>query len=83
MNFISKYTMQFNVLQNIPAIIMSNLIWNGLQFKKRMFISTVLIFVWQVQALLGDKRVTEALELAKNANKAGLTRDKFLKVGSS
>jgi hypothetical protein len=33
--------------------------------------------------LLGDKRVTEALELAKNANKAGLTRDKFLKVGSS
>lgn len=34
----------------------------------------------QVQALLGDKRVTEALELAKNANKAGLTRDKFLKI---
>jgi len=47
-----------------------------------MFISTVLI-VLQVQALLGDKRVTEALELAKNANKVGLTRDKFLKVGSS
>ncbi|CAG2204159.1 TGFBRAP1 [Mytilus edulis] len=34
----------------------------------------------QVQALLGDKRVTEALDLAKNANKAGLTRDKFLKI---
>ena len=33
----------------------------------------------QVQALLQDKRVTEALELAKNANKAG-SKDKYLKV---
>lgn len=41
----------------------------------------ILIILLQVQALLGDKRVTEALDLAKNANKTGLTRDKFLKVG--
>ncbi|KAK3103798.1 hypothetical protein FSP39_021971 [Pinctada imbricata] len=33
----------------------------------------------QVQALLQDKRVTEALELAKNANKTG-SKDKYLKI---
>ena len=35
----------------------------------------------QIQALLADKRVTEALDLAKNANRTGMTREKFLKVG--
>lgn len=34
----------------------------------------------QVQALLADKRVTEALDLAKNANKSGLSRDKINKI---
>ena len=34
----------------------------------------------QIQALLADKRVTEALDLAKNANRTGMTREKFLKV---
>jgi len=33
----------------------------------------------QVQGLLADKRTTEALELAQNANH-GLPREKFLKV---
>ncbi|KAL5007714.1 hypothetical protein ScPMuIL_016520 [Solemya velum] len=34
----------------------------------------------QVQALLADKRVKEALDLARNANKFGLSRDKFLRI---
>ncbi|KAG1699826.1 Transforming growth factor-beta receptor-associated protein 1 [Nymphon striatum] len=34
----------------------------------------------QVQALLGDKRVDEALELAKYANKAGLSKEQFDKI---
>ncbi|XP_053384249.1 transforming growth factor-beta receptor-associated protein 1-like [Mercenaria mercenaria] len=34
----------------------------------------------QVQGLLADKRTQEALDLAKNANHAGLTKDKFLKI---
>lgn len=29
---------------------------------------------------MADKRVTEALDLAKNANKSGLSRDKINKV---
>jgi hypothetical protein len=33
-----------------------------------------------VQALLVDKRVTEALDLAKNVNKSGLSKDKINKV---
>ncbi|KAK7098537.1 transforming growth factor-beta receptor-associated protein 1-like [Littorina saxatilis] len=37
-------------------------------------------FEKQIQALLADKRVTEALDLAKNANRTGMTRDKFLKM---
>ncbi|XP_005106604.1 transforming growth factor-beta receptor-associated protein 1 [Aplysia californica] len=37
-------------------------------------------FEKQIQALLADKRVNEALELAKNANKTGMTRDKFVKM---
>jgi len=32
----------------------------------------------QIQALLADKRVTEALYLAKNARKTGLSKEKFL-----
>ncbi|XP_006818165.1 transforming growth factor-beta receptor-associated protein 1-like, partial [Saccoglossus kowalevskii] len=34
----------------------------------------------QIQALLHDKRVDEALALAKNAKRAGLSKDKFLKI---
>ncbi|KAG8197505.1 hypothetical protein JTE90_007243 [Oedothorax gibbosus] len=34
----------------------------------------------QVQALLGDKKVAEALELAKYSNKAGLSKDQFRNV---
>ncbi|XP_060603083.1 transforming growth factor-beta receptor-associated protein 1-like [Ruditapes philippinarum] len=34
----------------------------------------------QVQGLLADKRTQEALDLARNANHAGLTKDKFLKI---
>ncbi|XP_055901147.1 transforming growth factor-beta receptor-associated protein 1-like [Biomphalaria glabrata] len=37
-------------------------------------------FEKQIQALLADKRVTEALDLARNANKTGMSRDKFLKM---
>ncbi|BFZ03909.1 hypothetical protein BsWGS_06947 [Bradybaena similaris] len=37
-------------------------------------------FEKQIQALLADKRVQEALDLARNANKTGMTRDKFLKM---
>ncbi|RUS87528.1 hypothetical protein EGW08_004704, partial [Elysia chlorotica] len=37
-------------------------------------------FEKQIQALLADKRVQEALELAKNANKTGMSRDKFVKM---
>lgn len=37
-------------------------------------------FEKQIQALLADKRVTESLELAKNANRTGMSRDKFLKM---
>ncbi|CAL1541537.1 unnamed protein product [Lymnaea stagnalis] len=37
-------------------------------------------FEKQIQALLADKRVGEALDLARNANKTGMTRDKFLKM---
>ncbi|XP_046549254.1 transforming growth factor-beta receptor-associated protein 1-like [Haliotis rubra] len=37
-------------------------------------------FEKQIQALLADKRVKEALELAKNATKTGLSREKFLKM---
>ncbi len=36
--------------------------------------------LFQIQALLADKRVMEALNLAKNARKTGLSKDKFLKV---
>lgn len=34
----------------------------------------------QVQSLLADKRTHEALDLARNANHAGLTADKFQKI---
>lgn len=34
----------------------------------------------QVQALLADKRVSEALDLARNANRVGLSKDKFNKI---
>ncbi|GFR68319.1 transforming growth factor-beta receptor-associated protein 1 [Elysia marginata] len=37
-------------------------------------------FEKQIQALLADKRVQEALELAKNANKTGMSREKFVKM---
>ncbi|GFO22479.1 transforming growth factor-beta receptor-associated protein 1 [Plakobranchus ocellatus] len=37
-------------------------------------------FEKQIQALLADKRVQEALDLAKNANKTGMSRDKFVKM---
>ncbi|KAL4225569.1 transforming growth factor [Mactra antiquata] len=34
----------------------------------------------QVQGLLADKRTQEALDLARNANHVGLTKEKFLKI---
>lgn len=34
----------------------------------------------QIQALLADKRVSEALELVNNANRTGLAKDKFQKM---
>ncbi|CAI9729846.1 growth factor-beta receptor-associated 1-like [Octopus vulgaris] len=34
----------------------------------------------QIQALLADKRVTEALDLAKNSNRTGVSKEKFLKM---
>ncbi|ESP04691.1 hypothetical protein LOTGIDRAFT_135703 [Lottia gigantea] len=37
-------------------------------------------FEKQIQALLADKRVTEALELAENAHSTGMTKDKFMKM---
>ena len=37
-------------------------------------------FTLQIQALLADKRVPEALDLAQNANKTGMTRERFTKV---
>ncbi|KAL3842523.1 hypothetical protein ACJMK2_020527 [Sinanodonta woodiana] len=57
-------------------------------FDGRVFISSakeiyaLVPVAWekQVQALLADKRVQEALDLAKNANHAGLSKDKFLKI---
>ncbi|PVD33381.1 hypothetical protein C0Q70_04636 [Pomacea canaliculata] len=44
------------------------------------FTAFYLSLLKQIQALLADKRVTEALELAKNANRTGMTREKFLKM---
>ncbi|XP_062566210.1 transforming growth factor-beta receptor-associated protein 1-like [Saccostrea cucullata] len=57
-------------------------------FDGKVFISSVreiyslVPVAWekQVQALLLDKRVTEALDLARNANKSGLSRDKINKI---
>ncbi|XP_064600183.1 transforming growth factor-beta receptor-associated protein 1-like [Liolophura sinensis] len=34
----------------------------------------------QIQSLLADKRVAEALELTKNAKKTGLSREKFMRL---
>jgi hypothetical protein len=41
------------------------------------------MYFLQIQALLADKRVKEALDLAKNARKIGLDKEKFLKVSQS
>ncbi len=38
------------------------------------------MFQFKVQALLDDKRTSEALDLARNARKTGLTKDDFMKV---
>ena len=38
------------------------------------------VIVAQIQALLADRRVKEALELARNATNIGLKKEKFQKV---
>jgi len=35
---------------------------------------------WQIQSLLTDKRVTEALDLAHSARKLSLSKQEFTKV---
>lgn len=35
---------------------------------------------FQIQSLLNDKRVSEALDLARNARKTGLSKENFTKV---
>ncbi|CAE1177010.1 VPS3 [Acanthosepion pharaonis] len=57
-------------------------------FDGRIFVSsskeiyTLVPVAWekQIQALLADKRVSEALELVNNANRTGLAKDKFQKM---
>ncbi|KAK6191375.1 hypothetical protein SNE40_003084 [Patella caerulea] len=57
-------------------------------FEGRLFIASAreiyslvpVAFEKQIEALLYDKRVAEALELAENAHKTGMTKDKFMKI---
>lgn len=38
--------------------------------------------IGQIQSLLNDRRVSEALELARGVHKTGLSKDKFTAVSS-
>lgn len=46
-------------------------------------INKLFLYFFQVQALLADKKVAEALELAKYSNKAGLSKEQFRNVSIS
>ena len=38
--------------------------------------------IWQIQSLLNDRRVSEALELARGVHKTGLSKEKFTAVST-